>query len=113
MSKLQVKRIPEEQPKDYALLPVGKLFCAMVDKDDYEKLKRYHWKLSMSSHCLYAVRKEYRFGKINYIKLHREVMKTPANMDCHHKNHKTLDCRKENLINLTKSEHQTLHNSQL
>jgi len=55
------------------------------------------------------MRRVIRNGKAYHIRLHREIMHTPAGYECHHKNHNPLDCRKANLENLTPSEHRVKH----
>lgn len=91
------------------MLPVHPNTFAIVDVPDFERLKRYHWILCKSNRCYYALRRIYHNGHSSEIRLHREIMQTPMDMDCHHKNRKTLDCRRSNLVNLSPGAHRALH----
>jgi len=41
--------------------------------------------------------------------MHRQIMHTPKGFIVHHKNRRTLDNRKQNLINLTDEQHKEVH----
>jgi len=77
----------------------------MIDPEDYEKIKRYHWRLVRSNSCSYAVRKFTRQGKTFYVRMHRQIMNCPKGKEVHHINHDTLDNRKCNLAIVTPWEH--------
>lgn len=84
---------------------------AIVDPELHDELSRYRWKLVKSAGVYYAARRQTVAGKTTTIKLHRQIMQTPPDMDCHHKNRKPLDCRRENLENLSKAAHATRHST--
>jgi len=90
-------------------IPLAPRGYAIVDADDYEWLSRYYWRLVKSGNCFYAVRRYVRSGKAFTIRMHREIMHTPADLQCHHKNLNSLDDRKENLENLTDAQHRAAH----
>jgi hypothetical protein len=102
-------RPPGTENIDWKLIWLNPRIAAIVDVDDYEWLKKYHWRLKRSCSCFYAARKVVEKGKTYWIKMHREIVTTPPNMECHHINHHTLDNRKKNLKNLTPDEHASLH----
>lgn len=84
---------------------------ALIDVPDFERLKRYRWHLRKSGSRTYAIRRITLQGKTYEIKLHRDIMNTPEDQDCHHKNRKTLDCRRSNLENLSKTAHYRRHHA--
>jgi hypothetical protein len=65
-----------------------KIAEAIIDKEDYEKVKDYKWHKGHSNYIVSAK---------NGIRLHRLIMNYPSNMEIDHKNHNKLDNRKENL----------------
>ena len=77
-------------------LPHGEM--ALVDDEDFERLNQYKWHVVHG----YAVRK---IGAATpTIRMHREIIKTPADMQVDHINRNRLDNRKANLRVVTKSE---------
>lgn len=86
-------------------IPLTRGYEAIVDDDDYEKLSQYKWQACISRKLVYARRS---LGKINgYWKqetMHRVIIDVPENMQVDHKNHNTLDNRKENLRIATPAE---------
>lgn len=82
---------------------------AIVDPDDFDELNRYTWEAQKSAHVWYAVRRERRGGKVYRIKMHRQIAKTPPDMQPHHKNGNGLDNRKMNLDNMYPLQHKTHH----
>jgi len=72
-------------------------FIVLVDDDDYEKLKEYHWsiKISKSKYHSIPIAESRKNNKL--IAMHRLITNCPAGMYVDHKNHNTLDNRKENL----------------
>jgi hypothetical protein len=111
MSKLLIKREPESFPNGVAYMPLGDGYYATVDPEDYAWLSKFRWTWAKSSSKIYAVRKKHIQGKEITIRMHREIAKTPAGMDCHHISRNSLNNRKANLINLTPIEHIYAHKS--
>lgn len=101
-----VKREPQPQPKNYRKIPLGKGFFAIVDTDDYEWLRRWRWFAKRSNSGWYAVRKRRVRGREQLVRMHREITGCPRDKVVHHLNHRTLDNRKCNLVNLYPYEHQ-------
>lgn len=91
------------------LVPLGRRGFALVDPEDFERVSAYHWRLLRSQNCFYAARRFIRNGKTITIKLHRFIMNTLPGYECHHKNHNPIDDRRENLENLTPSQHREKH----
>jgi hypothetical protein len=79
--------------------------CALVDDDDFEKINQWKWSLNDDIQK-YPVRRQKIDGKYKKVWLHRFIMETPNNMECDHINRNTLDNRKSNLRNCTRSENQ-------
>lgn len=81
-----MKKIPLTQGKQ-----------AIVDDEDYGRLKQYKW------HCLkqpvnfYAVRSKKKGRNQTQLRMHRLIMGAPVGMDVDHRNHDGLDNRKCNL----------------
>ena len=76
----------------------------MVDNEDYEWAKKYSWYAKKSKHNVYAVRSE-RVGKIVMtIRLAREIMNCPKNMEVDHLNSNTFINLRANLEIVTKAE---------
>lgn len=67
-------------------LPVGRGHFALVDDDQFEELSKYRWKLMGNPKRYYATRTVY---------MHKQIMGVDCVVD--HRNHDTLDNRRENL----------------
>jgi hypothetical protein len=110
---VQIKKQP---PNSHILgfsLILNKGFAALVDFEDYQKLKSRRWIVKKSAHNVYAVHKCTRHGKQTLLRMHRLIAKTPQGYECHHINGNTLDNRKSNLINLTPQEHRDIHSNKI
>jgi hypothetical protein len=79
---------------------------ALVDDEDFEYLNKFRWQAQycIDTDSFYAKRGDYSTGKNITVRMSRYIMNTPKNMLCDHVNHNTLDNRKENLRNVTKSQ---------
>ena len=75
---------------------------ALIDDDDFERVNKIKWQVMKSRVGYYAQ----SAGKNKTVLMHRFIMKTPKNMVCDHINHNTLDNRKSNLRNCTRSQNQ-------
>jgi len=71
----------------------------IVDDADFEWLNIHKWHITSSG---YAARRVWPEDKI--LLMHRSIMDTPKGMDTDHKNHDTLDNRRENLRVCSRSE---------
>jgi hypothetical protein len=104
-----IKQEPEiEQRIPPFIIPLSKSKYAIVDRDLYQFLRKYHWKAVKSAHTFYAVAKFSLVGQNHYIKMHRLIAKTPVGMVCHHINGNSLDNRRCNLVNMTPEEHDSM-----
>ena len=101
MPKPRVVRHAVTQPLDkaYRLIPLTQGQNAIVDLEDFEWLNQWNWfaMYSQKTETFYAVR-----NKNNL--MHREILKSLHGEDSDHRNHDTLDNRKENLRRCTRSQ---------
>ena len=74
----------------------------IIDKEDYNKIKDYTWKLNTNGYAITEVKKG--LEKVKSIMLHRLINNTPEGMITDHINRNKLDNRKENLRTCTTSE---------
>lgn len=72
-------------------------FIAVVDDDDYERISKYKWSLSIRKTRMYAMRSEGPRGNNKKYYMHREIINIEEGMDVDHINGNGLDNRKENL----------------
>lgn len=89
------------------ILKIGNMDI-LLDDLDWLRLCKYKWRLKDNGHGHKSVaRDERKKGIRRTIYMSRVVAKTPKDLDCHHKKTfgNVIDNRKENLENLTKSEH--------
>lgn len=77
-------------------LPHGEI--ALVDDEDYERINAHKWHVSSG----YAVRRIAPLAPT--IRMHREVLSAPENMQVDHINRNRLDNRRSNLRIATKAE---------
>lgn len=80
---------------------------ALVDEDDYELVSQHRWfpTRSSTSRTFYAGRFEkQRDGKRVIILMHREINKTPQDLETDHINGDGLDNRRENLRSVERSQ---------
>ena len=76
-----------------------------VDVEDWINIKGYHWGMWLTSYgCFHATTNIAHSGKRMQFSLHRFILSNPENKDVDHKNHDTLDNRKENLRECSRSE---------
>lgn len=85
---------------EYRVLPLTKGFVAIVSKEDWRRVKKHKWYTHMSAGSRKKCGQPYARANIKgkKIYLHRFVMGA-ENPELHvdHRNHQTLDCRRENL----------------
>lgn len=82
-------------------LSLTKGFTTVVDDDDYEELSHFKWYVVGHPGKEYAARYG---GKHQHIRLHRELLHAPANMEVDHINGNRLDNRSANLRLATRAE---------
>ena len=88
-------------------IPLTKGFKAPVDADDFIRLGRFRWCVSEAKGRAYAVRAVMLPASgVCRLLLHREVMRAPTGTFVGFRNGNGLDCRRANLLVLTRQEHQ-------
>jgi len=77
-------------------------YTTQIDDEDYARVTKYSW------HAHFASNKVYARARINYklTYLHRYILNAPPDMQVDHKNHDTLDNRRDNLKITTPSQNQ-------
>jgi hypothetical protein len=93
--------ICEDEFGPYCKIPLTQNRFAKVDPADYIWLSQFRWCCKTGKDRCYAVRHIQERGRTKRIHMHRQIMNTPDNMICDHKNHNGLDNRKTNLRNCT------------
>jgi len=84
---------------------------AIVSPRDYGRLMIHRWKAVKSDHCLYALRTYVKNGHEHTIRMHREITNCPPELEVHHRDHNSLNNRRENLIVCNHAQHQFFHNN--
>ncbi len=86
-------------------LSTGK-YLAIVSAADYRRCSKYKWHVHFSKGAKRKIGEPYARATVNGKKvyLHRFIMNAPEFMQVDHKNHCTLDCRRENLEIVTPKE---------
>ena len=83
---------------------------ALVDNEDYPKLKDYRWfKVQIpGGHTPYVLRRFTEDGESKKVYLHKQIMGVPlgSEFEVDHENRNGLDCRRKNLRVLTTAENQ-------
>lgn len=86
---------------EQCLIPLTQGYYAIVDKDDYEMLSKFKWRVKPSkSGVVYAFRRQYingGKGKTTPIRMHRFIMNADDGQMVDHINGNGLDNRKSNL----------------
>ena len=87
-------------------IPLTQGFKTYVDDDDFKIHGKFSWFAKFSKHGNRPyVARSIRVGKkVKTIRLHREIMNTPDNMEVDHKDKDTLNNQKYNMENVTKKE---------
>lgn len=82
-----------------------------IDDDVYEWVSKFKWHARQVGNNFYAVRNGSRregcTSKAVY--LHREICPAPKGFITHHKNEESLDNRRENLVSVSRKQHEWLH----
>jgi len=86
---------------EYCQIPLTQNRFAKVDPGDYLWLSQFRWCCKANRDTCYAIRHIQERGRTKRIHMHRQIMNTPDEMICDHKNHNGLDNRRLNLRNCT------------
>ncbi len=80
-------------------------YFAIVDDVDYNRIAKYSWWASRGrDNAFVAKGKVGRKGKRKHCLMHRYILKVPKNLVVDHRNHNTLDNRRENLRVCTRTQ---------
>jgi hypothetical protein len=85
-------------------IPLTQNKVAQVDDWNYDDLNQFLWRANKNGNTYYACRDEIIDGKTVLIKMHRQIMNTPNNLEVHHWDHNGLNCQEFNMINCTHAE---------
>ena len=90
----------------WRFIPLTQGKYAIVDFEDYKRLKRYKWCAVRDKGTFYAIRTDRTNGKKRTIRMHREIMKVMQGFQIDHLNGNGLDNRKLNLRICTNAQNQ-------
>ena len=84
---------------EYALLKISKEKCTLIDREDFERVRKHKWHTSGNSG-------QYAYAHIDgkHMSLQRFLLNCPSDLVVDHINHDTFDNRKENLRICTQKE---------
>jgi hypothetical protein len=85
----------------YCQIPLTQNRFAKIDPEDYVWLSQFRWCCKANRDTCYAIRHIQERGRTTRIHMHRQILNTPEEMICDHKNHNGLDNRRLNLRNCT------------
>lgn len=94
---------------DVGIIPLSGGRSAIVDIEDFHRLKRYKWHYHRFGNTYYAARVVYSKNKSFHVYMHRQVTHCPKAKTVHHLNGNGLDNRRSNLLVCTKQEHNFFH----
>jgi len=69
----------------------------LIDDEDYNLIKNHTWRVGKYGKNFYVITTIFKNKKPKTIRMHRMITKAPKGKIVDHKNHNTLDNRKENL----------------
>lgn len=92
----------------YRVINLTQGFVAIISTEDYRSVNRHSWRVHRSAGSKRKLGKPYARSTIKgkNVYLHRFIMDATEGMHVDHKNHCTLDCRRENLEEVTHLENQ-------
>ena len=92
--------------KPYRVIQLTKGFVAVISSEDFRRVNRHSWRVHFSAGSKRKVGKPYARATIKGrdVYLHRFIMEPPDDMHVDHRNHCTLDNRRENLENVNCAE---------
>lgn len=93
---------------NYRVIPLTQGFVAIIDSADFRQVNKYKWHTSFSKGNKRKIGQPYARANIDGKKvyLHRFIVNANSEMHVDHKNHQTLDCRRENLKESTPLDNQ-------
>lgn len=104
--KYRLKRHAVTQPTDkpFRLIPLTRGLNAIVDVEDFETLNQWNWSAHWNeySRSFYAIRTDHQLKRGVF--MHTYLVKCDEGQIVDHRNHDTLDYRKENLRACTHAE---------
>lgn len=112
MRKNRVKRheVVQPQGKPYRFIPLTQGQNAIVDVDDFAWLSKWNWYAQWNefTKSFYAVRTvNFRDGRVSAVRMSREILGSLSGKEADHKNRNTLDNRRSNLRDATRSQNQS------
>ena len=81
----------------------------LIEKADWIRLNKYTWFVKISGTCRYVVRKVTSKNSVYFVRMHRQIMHTPADQVCHHMTGNSLDDRRRYLENTSAQVHCSYH----
>ncbi|MBA7658077.1 hypothetical protein ES703_66025 [subsurface metagenome] len=93
----------------YALIPLTQGKVAIVNAHREAALLKFSWRAVQHHRSWYAKTTITKNGRQIDISMHRFIARTRFPNVCHHDNRNSLDNRDDNLINMTKEQHDLLH----
>lgn len=106
-----MSKVPHTEEEPFGIIELTQGKFAIVDNDMVSTLKRYHWRAVKHKSSFYAKTTIRRANSQYDLGMHRFVAQTPRGQVPHHKNFNSLDNRRANLQNMSKSSHTLYHAS--
>ncbi len=88
---------------------LGEGFFTIVDRVDLPMLSKFTWHAVRSKRNYYAKTVVYTNGSKFVLSMSRLIAKTPRSQVCHHINHRSLDNRRANHLNMEPHKHTSHH----
>lgn len=98
---LKFEEINNDPDSDFIKVPLTQNYFYIIDKEDYEIVKDYKWRILKGKTNIYAIA-HFKNDKNGYLYMHRLIMNFPEEL-IDHKNRNGLDNRRENLRIANKS----------
>lgn len=102
-------RIPPRLPiieGDIARVPLTHGYEAVIDAIDANDVGRHNWCVAIENNNRYAVTNIRDGNRVRKVRLHRFIMRPPADAEIDHEDQNGLNCRRINLRIATKSQNQ-------
>ena len=85
-------------------IPLTQGKYAIVDPEDFERLNKHKWHAVKGGNTFYAIRCVGPAKRTTYIRMHREILRSPDHLVVDHINHNGLDNRKANTRPATRAQ---------